>query len=209
MSQQRRSTSSTPGRLLLGLFLLGLILAAFAALLWLLWLGFRDLSPQVAAAAIAGSVTAIVSVASLILSRQWERRREIEQEHRRQKIPVYEEFIKFIFRVVMSGKPNSPAMSESDMISAIMSFSQSLIVWGADDVIRDYAQFRRMSASAGQPGAPVPMLLAVERLLLSIRKDIGHSNKGLKAGDLLSLFINDIEQVLQTVGEQADAGSKN
>jgi hypothetical protein len=32
-----------------------------------------------------------------------------------------------------------------------------------------------------------------EALLRAIRRDLGHSDKGLKQGDLLKLFINDLD----------------
>lgn len=32
-----------------------------------------------------------------------------------------------------------------------------------------------------------------EDLMLEIRKDLGHKNKGFEKGDVLSLFINDIK----------------
>ena len=30
-----------------------------------------------------------------------------------------------------------------------------------------------------------------------IRKDLGHKNRGLKRGDILSLFVNDIDTILK------------
>lgn len=38
-----------------------------------------------------------------------------------------------------------------------------------------------------------------ENLLLAIRKDMGHKNKGLQQGDILSLFINDVDETLATL----------
>jgi len=32
---------------------------------------------------------------------------------------------------------------------------------------------------------------------LEFRKDIGHSNKGLQKGDLLKLFVNDMDKYLE------------
>ena len=54
-------------------------------------------------------------------------------------------------------------------------------------------------------GWPLPLrkeiltfhIFAVERLLLAIRKDVGHKNRNLKQGDLLSIFINDIDSFLE------------
>jgi len=33
-------------------------------------------------------------------------------------------------------------------------------------------------------------------LILAIRRDLGHKNSGLKRGDILALFVNDIDKHL-------------
>lgn len=40
------------------------------------------------------------------------------------------------------------------------------------------------------------ILFEVEELLMAIRKDLGHSNKGISRGKILSLFVNDINEYL-------------
>ena len=54
-----------------------------------------------------------------------------------------------------------------------------------------------LSLIAIAEGNPTFHIFAVERLLLAIRKDVGHKNKNLKQGDLLSIFINDIDSFLE------------
>ena len=39
---------------------------------------------------------------------------------------------------------------------------------------------------------PFALMFLYEQLLLTIRRDLGHANKDIKTGDILSLFINDI-----------------
>lgn len=48
----------------------------------------------------------------------------------------------------------------------------------------------------GQDGSKpnVSTLFLFEDVLFSLRGDIGHSNKGLSQGDLLALFVNDIDK---------------
>ena len=41
------------------------------------------------------------------------------------------------------------------------------------------------------------MLFAYEDLLYAVRRDLGHGNRGLKRGDILALFVNDIEEHLK------------
>jgi hypothetical protein len=40
------------------------------------------------------------------------------------------------------------------------------------------------------------VLFAFEQMLFEIRRDLGHENNGLGAGDLLRLFINDVDDYL-------------
>ena len=47
---------------------------------------------------------------------------------------------------------------------------------------------------------PMKLILLYEKLILAIRRDLGHNNKGLKTGDVLALFVNDIDQHLTTKG---------
>ena len=50
---------------------------------------------------------------------------------------------------------------------------------------------------------PAMTLIAIERILYAIRADMGHKNKGLRQGDLLAIFINDVNSYL---GEQNTTG---
>src|SRR6185437_4330736 len=168
-----------------------------------LWLAIKEfvlVSPQVAAATVAGTATVLVSVFSVLWSKRVERQKEIEQEQRRQKIPVYEDFIKFIFRLLMAEKLGEPKLTDQEMTRTVNDFAQTIMVWGSDDVLRKYALFRRSGPAGG-----AEMAAAVESLLYAIRADIGHENKNLKTGELLSVFINDTEGFLAESETQSRA----
>ncbi|MCH7922726.1 MAG: hypothetical protein IH975_06825 [Nitrospinae bacterium] len=183
----------------LGISLLVICFVLVGVLGWTIWKALSGLSKEVATAIIAGSATVLVSVISLILSKHWERRREIEQEHRKQKLPIYEEFMTFWFRVVMSHSPGKKPVSEEEMINFFTSFTQKLMIWGSDKVLKEYSNFKNLSSSiAEQPSSEVLLtMLTFEKLLFAIRSDVGHKNKGLGQGDLLALFITDLDKVLQ------------
>jgi hypothetical protein len=151
------------------------------------------LSPQVSTAVIAGVATVLVSVFSVLWSKRVDRQREIEQEQRKQKIPVYEEFIAFLFRILLTDKFGEEPVTEKEMMKFVSGFAQKILVWGSDDVLAGYASFRRLGNSNT---SSVQTVLAIEKLLLAIRADVGHRNKNLKTGDLLSIFINDLDEFL-------------
>ena len=63
----------------------------------------------------------------------------------------------------------------------------------ADGVLRSYNSYRQLAQSK----APVvTQALALEQLIYAMRRDLGHKNEHLGHGDLLSIFINDIDNLL-------------
>ena len=46
-------------------------------------------------------------------------------------------------------------------------------------------------------GDSITIILALEDVLLKIRKDLGHDNKNIGKGKLLGLFINDIQEYMK------------
>lgn len=186
-------------QILLGFVLLGILLALAGFIAWTIWKAFITLSPEIATAIVAFSTTVLVSVISLILSKHWERRKEIEQEHRKHKLPIYEDFLAFLFKMYRSQIIDKKPISEEEMVEFIYGFTQKIMVWGSDSVLKVYSEFRRKYVSlAEQPSSSmIEPMLVLEKLLYAIRSDVGHKNKGLAPGDLLSLFISDIERYLK------------
>jgi len=176
---------------ILQLIVLLALLACLGAGAWGAWKALTRLSPQVSTAVIAGVVTVLVSVFSVLWSKRVDKQREIEQEQRKQKIPVYEEFIAFLFRILLADKLGDQPVTEKEMMKFVSGFAQKILVWGSDDVLAAYAVFRRLGDTSS-----VQTVLAIEKLLFAIRADVGHRNKNLRTGDLLSIFVNDLEVFL-------------
>lgn len=176
-------------------FLAFIILILFGLFIWYLapgvWRLFSDLQKEVAAALIAAVATVFVSVVSVTLGKYYERKRLIEQELRGKKIPIYEQFIDFIFQLMMSEKINGKQMSEKEMQSFFSRFTQILMVWGSDEVVKRWSSYRTLLAKGG---ATTESMFELEKLFLAIRRDTGHKNKDISRGDLLGLFVNDIDK---------------
>jgi hypothetical protein len=122
------------------------------------------------------------------LTRYFTRRQEVEAELRSKKVPVYEGFIRNYVNLMMSG---SDGRSDDDETAAfIREFSEKMTIWGADEVLKLWATFRRQG---GQPSSdPLALMTLFENVMLAMRRDLGHKNKGLVSHDLLSLFVNDL-----------------
>ena len=178
-------------------------LAIFAGLIWLLyiivtkflnWLSI--LENQIAAAVVTVSATALISIGCLILSKQYEHKRDIRKEHNSKKVPVYEELISFMFKVFFAQKAGEKPPSEQEIIKFFAESTPKLVVWGDESVIKSFCLLRDKSVNIDSgKSAPVTMFL-FENLLLAMRKDLGHKDKKIQKGDLLILFITDIKKYL-------------
>ena len=185
-------------------FALGLTLisgAAYALFLGLRWFAriFLQLNPNVAAAIVAGSATVGVSVLTVLLSKWLEARANLVKEHRERKTPIYEDLLQFMFRFLMDDKLHS-APKEQESLKWFSSFTQKIMVWGSDEVLSAFVKFRHSAINPDPKADPIDGILNVERLILAIRKDLGHKNKGLHKGDILALFVNDIYEKLGRKG---------
>lgn len=166
----------------------------------LFWDYISHSKPEIGAAIIAASGTIIVSVLSFVVGRFLERnkeieqrKREIEQEIRKAYLPIYQELIDFLFKVIQAQKTSMP-ITLDEMNTFFTDFTPKILVWGSDRFIRDFSAFRESGIISVSD--PTKFMLILEKLLYSIRYDCGHENKGLEGGDLLALFITDVRQYI-------------
>lgn len=174
-------------------------LAVTALTLWgifiilrLLWEAFSQVNSTVATGMVTASATIIVSVISVLVAKRLEFRAALAKEHREKKIPFYEGMVNFIFRMTFADKLGLEPITEKEMAQQMASFTENLIVWGADEVIDAWFKFRNKSLNSDI--GSVTLMFEIEDLLLAIRRDLGHENKGLTRGKVLGLFINDIDE---------------
>jgi hypothetical protein len=156
-----------------------------------------SLDSDIAVAIIAATATAFISVLSIVLGKVYESRALVLKEHREKKTPVYEDLIKFMFRILMGAKTGDTP-TEKETLDFMSDFTQRIMVWGSDDVLAAWVKWRRTAVNAEALKAnPMKLLLLYEQLILTIRRDLGHKNRNLGAGDVLALFVNDIDQQLK------------
>jgi len=156
-----------------------------------------SLNSDIAVAIIAAAATVFVSVLSIVLGKAYESRIIIQKEHREKKIPVYEDLIKFMFRILMGEKTNDKP-TEQEIIDFMSHFTQRIMVWGSDDVLVAWVKCRRAAIDEEDiKKNPMKLMILYENLILTIRRDLGHKNKNIGEGDVLALFVNDIDQYLK------------
>lgn len=160
----------------------------------LLALNFNKININIFVAIIGGTIT----ITSFFITRYLEKRKNIEIEIRNKKIPIYEEFFEFYFKVVFNNK-NEESMSNGEMINFFRSFNQKAIIWFPDNILKSYVNWKKnliyFSENNNNENLR-KLIIEQEDLMHQFRKDIGHSNKNLFRGDISSLYINDIDKFL-------------
>ncbi|MDH6110148.1 hypothetical protein P3T36_006645 [Kitasatospora sp. MAP12-15] len=150
---------------------------------------FHAVDPTVAAAAVTAMSTVIVSVATLVIGRYFERRKTLEAELRASKIPIYARLVAGIFGVLHSPTDTQRAAAAEALFRDL---TPDLITSASDDVLISWSRFRRSLTTT----PPDEGLFVLEKALLAIRRDYGHTGKNVREGDLLGLFIKDIDEYI-------------
>ena len=188
-SKINRMLSVTLGFIMVIVFSWGIFILAKVLLGW-----FSGLQKEVAAAILAALTAVAVSIISLVLSKYYERKAEVRKEHRENKVPIYEKSIEFWFKVLMADKAGKKPPGEQEIIQFLQGFTQELIIWGSDSVLKSFTNFREILISSEKRPNPIEGLLLFEKYMFEVRKDLGHKNKNLRQKDILALFINDIRK---------------
>jgi hypothetical protein len=68
------------------------------------------------------------------------------------------------------------------------------LLWGPEPVIRSFNAWRALLTEADEPTPE--MVFQFERVLYAIREGLGNGRGGLAEGDLLRVFINDLDPYL-------------
>ena len=111
----------------------------------------------------------------------------------RKKEEPYSEFIEMVYKIQENVKKNKE-YNHKEMLDDIFSFSKKLTLWGSSKVIRKWLAFREISQE--QNDNPTDNLFILEEIIFEIRKDMGQKKSGLKQGDILAFFVNDIKDYL-------------
>lgn len=165
--------------------------AMYGGYLFLKYIGnlLLSLDKQFAATIIATSGTVLAAVGVAVYSQRRTKVREIAEAHRPIKIEVYKEWMETIGTVLKRTKDetadNSTEAFGKEFLDFFVGFTSNLIVWGSPGVLKAYENFRRGSVSEYE------VLLIVDDMLREIRKDLGNSNRGIKRGDLIKLYLKD------------------
>lgn len=181
-----------------------LFTGACLAVLYILGPTLSNMHHSIVAAVVAGIFALIGSrwksawdVASNVES-------NVQLRIREKKSAVYEEFLVFWFDALLKLTRQNRELTKQKrgnttlpdhMQEELNKITAKLIPWASTKVIRQYVAFRMIDSSNTELSAK-DILLKFEGLMRTIREDIGQSNDDLEPGDLLRLFLTDVDKVL-------------
>lgn len=119
---------------------------------------------------------------------------QIRNEQKPKKVEIYDRVIKLFFDSLLASKLGQEPKSEKDLIKEFANITPDLILWASDDVLKFYVKFRQIADNAVESKANDSILLFA-KMLLSMRKDLGHQNNQINETLILGTFINDVENV--------------
>ncbi len=150
---------------------------------------FKGLDSQLKASTI--QVVGIIGVAivTYFANKSIERKRTIEASLREQKRKMYDDYIKFFYKV-FHGERIGDKPTEDEIMKFFADKNPELTTYGSNAVIKKLGEMRLKLSN--NPEA----MFVVEDVMVEMRKDLGHSKWGYTKGDILRLFINDIDNYL-------------
>lgn len=195
-------------------FMIGLLLLIIFILVvvWLIWFVFSSLGKGIEqsvaflkkfmtttdkviiVAMITGTVSIIGVVFTSIIAKIVDYRYNVKKYlYDKREVP-YEQFISMIYTIMEdTKKPVGKRMTQSELDKIVSEFSQGLTLWGSNKVVQKWIKYRK--AATDNPNLE-NLLLLLEDIIYEIRRDIGQ-RKRMRKGDMLSIFINDIEKIVK------------
>jgi hypothetical protein len=177
--------SSWSGRL--GTVVAGVVMLALIAGFGYLLLQAIDGAPEV----VGAFVTALGAVVAVVYGRAWEKSRELEQSRRERIAPTYSRMVEAFY----GSMGDDATHTEADLIGAFQEWAHKALLWAPAPVIQAFNEWRAMLPDGDELPGPEAGI-GFERLLFAFREDLGNKRGDLKEGDLLRVFINDIDDYL-------------
>ena len=115
---------------------------------------------------------------------------QTRNEQKPKKIEIYDRLIKFFFDTILANKIGKKPKSEDELIKGFADMTPDLVLWASDDVLNLYITFRQISTYDPQINPTNPIVL-FGKMLIAIRKDLGHQNSNINELSILGTFVND------------------
>ncbi len=176
------------------------------------------MSAEVIAGIVAGGLGVLAAVATgaaailgIRLRTEADTRRALEQQVYENKRVAYSGFHGFINDILAQARRDeTPSQSDKrlkELVRRLFEIRKEIWTYGSPDVVRAYSAFNQYSVNV-QERSLGGIVLVVD-LILTMRTDMGLSNKGLSRLDVLRMFINDVDDKYREAVIEADTFLRN
>ena len=151
------------------------------------------LNESLQTAMIAAVPIVVVALISLYANKSLETKRAVEQAMRPKKLDLYEDFDRF-FMSIFTPEDVQKSPTEKEITEYFVTKNPELLTFASNAVIKKWGKLR--ANLSDEKLSNVDKMLLVEDLLKEIRTDLGHGRRGFKKGDILRIFINNVDEQL-------------
>jgi hypothetical protein len=144
--------------------------------------------------AVVGAVaTAALGVAGVVWQQRQAEKARLREAHRDRMTPVYHKLLKRVWQQV--GRENQELTEE--MAEFMRDLKARQLMLGAPSaMILAFNRWEREAKAAQQKNDSIALVFAWEELLRAMRRDLGHDDSSLPRGELLRVFMDDLDQFL-------------
>jgi hypothetical protein len=144
--------------------------------------------------AVVGSIgVAVIGVFGVVWQQHRSEQARLREANRDRMTPIYYELLGTIFQKIGSGEEGGDPDPETEAFFRDLKARQ-LMLGASSEMVVAFNSWQRTTAELHEKGDDTGAVLAWELLLRAIRKDLGHRDSDLRAGELLRLFINDYDE---------------
>lgn len=146
-----------------------------------------SLDTAIIVALITGAISIITVICGGVASNA-QRKNFYLCQHREE---PYQKLVEMVYKMMQDSRGKS--YTQDEILEDYNEFSRALTLWGSPKAIKLWNEWRLASVK-GNP-TPDELLLAMEQIMMQLRRDMGQK-RGLGKGDLLRMFINDVDEKL-------------
>ncbi|USR79025.1 hypothetical protein [Arcanobacterium pinnipediorum] len=190
-----KTNSQSAKQTLLGLILLLVLIAGVGKVLFMvlekvpeLLSKFSALDTAIIVALITGTISTITYVVGNIVNNVMEKNSYLREKR---KEPYYR--LISMFYDVQAAHKEERDMTQKELVEILNTFSKELTLWGSSKAINLWGKWR-VQVGEGE-ASPEQTLFGMEEVMIQLRRDMG-MRRGVKRGDLLRLFINNIDEFI-------------
>lgn len=153
--------------------------------------------------AVVGAVaTAVLGVAGVVWQQRQSEKARLREAHRDRMTPVYHELLKRVWQQA-GQESQEPSEEVAEFMRDLK--ARQLMLGAPKEMIQAFNRWEREAKAAQEQDDNVTLVFAWEELLRAMRRDLGHDDSGLPRGELLRVFMDDLDQFLPELEAAAAA----